>query len=297
MRDVMPAHLVIRGDIYYFRRAVPRHLVIRFGRAELKFSLQTRDVIRAQIRCQTYSNRFDMLVATVEQIPALGIQNIDSLIRTYFEGLLSEAEELVFLIRNDDSVDIEDEITEAEAQRKIIQKRVGQGKIDDATKYDAEILLEQIGAKDTKLGVDDFEKLCEGILRAQAEKRRIIGAMLRGAYDEVAPKDPLLEGVESPGLPLLLSEGSVDAADTLGAIIEKYFTFKTSQDWVSKTADENRRILGWFRDRVGSSRKIKDVTIDDVRDFRDLLLKLPKNFSLMTKFAGKSLAEIAEVGS
>ena len=200
MRGVMPAHLVIRAGVYYFRRAVPRHLVVRFGRAELKYSLQTRDIIRAQIRCQTYSNRFDTLVATVEQIPALRMQNIENLIRTYFAGLLSEAEEIVFLMRNDNSVDIEDEIIEAETQRKIIQKQIGQGKIDAATKHDAEKLLEQTGAKDTKLGMDDFEKLCGGILRAQAEKRRIISAMLRGTYDDVAPKDQLLVGVESPGL-------------------------------------------------------------------------------------------------
>ena len=103
MWGVMPAHLVRRGGIYYFRRAVPRHLVVRFGRAELKYSLQTRDIIHAQIRCQTYSNRFDTLVATVEQVPALRMQNIESLIRTYFAGLLSEAEEIVFLMRGEGS--------------------------------------------------------------------------------------------------------------------------------------------------------------------------------------------------
>ena len=193
MWGTMPAHLVRRGDIYYFRRAVPRHLVVRFGRAELKYSLQTRDIIRAQIRCRTYSNRFDALVATVEQIPALGMKNIDSLIRTYFAGLLSEVEELVFLMRDDDFVDIKAEIVEAEAHREAIHERIALGKIDTTTKLEAEELLHQTAAAGTKSGLDDFEMLCHGILRARAEQRRIISAMLRGAYDETAPRDPLFE--------------------------------------------------------------------------------------------------------
>jgi hypothetical protein len=34
-------HLVLRGTTYYFRMAVPRHLVKKVGRAEVSTSLRT----------------------------------------------------------------------------------------------------------------------------------------------------------------------------------------------------------------------------------------------------------------
>lgn len=34
-------HLVLRGTIYYFRMAVPHHLVKKVGRAEVSTSLRT----------------------------------------------------------------------------------------------------------------------------------------------------------------------------------------------------------------------------------------------------------------
>ena len=291
MRGRMPAHLVRRGEFYYFRRALPRHLAHRFGRRELKFSLRTRDALQARLRCRVYSNRFDALVAAVDRMPTLDKQKIESLVRTFFEGLLSQAEEVVFLMRDDDFVDIKAEIVEAEAQREAIQERIALGKIDTTTKLEAEELVHQTTAAGTKLGLDDFEMLCHGILRARAEQRRIISAMLRGAYDETVPRDPLFEGMKSPGLPPLAGEEAEGGAGTIAAVIGKYSAFKTN--WVAKTRDENLKVLGWFCDHVGPERRIKDVTIQDVRAFRDMLLKLPKNFSKMAKFKGKTLGEIA----
>ena len=52
----MPAsrvpHLMLRGQIFYFRRAVPGRLQIRFGRSSIKASLRTHNRVTANLRCR-----------------------------------------------------------------------------------------------------------------------------------------------------------------------------------------------------------------------------------------------------
>ncbi|WP_430695034.1 DUF6538 domain-containing protein [Rhodopseudomonas rhenobacensis] len=53
--------LVRRDAIFYFRMAVPRQLVPRAGRSEIKASLRTSDPLTAKVRSRLLSNAFDAL--------------------------------------------------------------------------------------------------------------------------------------------------------------------------------------------------------------------------------------------
>lgn len=58
-------HLVRRGGVYCFRMAVPRDLVARFGRREIKGSLKTSDPFTARSRCRKLSSAFERLIKRV----------------------------------------------------------------------------------------------------------------------------------------------------------------------------------------------------------------------------------------
>ncbi len=100
--------------------------------------------------------------------------------------------------------------------------------------------------------------------------------MLRGVYSQAAPTDPLFIGVKSPGMPPPPGTTAPANTRTVGPVVESYVTFKEVHDWTSKTTNESWRILYWFRDHMGPATPIEMVKTDDVRDFRDLLLKVPK---------------------
>lgn len=288
-------HLMQRGDVFYFRRAVPRPLWVRMGRREVCLSLRTRDVSTARLLCRLFSNRFEQFIEAVEGMPGLTKDKIDNILRGYFEGLLSRAEEIVFLGPQDSSFDRQFEIDGTEEEHQELQAKLASGQFDRITRSETRELIETQGIASDQVPADEYRMLCNGVLRARIEQRRILAAMLSGALDETIPKDPLFQGVKSPGLPALPGEEPTVGKDTLDAVIARYCDFKMTQDWVPKTADEKRRILGWFCDQVGPTRKIKDVTVEDVRAFRDLLIKLPKHFTKLAALAGKTLPEIVAV--
>lgn len=66
-----PKYLVKRGEIYYFRMAIPTDLRSRFGSVEVKTSLKTDDWRLARLRCRYLSNRFERLFMAAETMPEL----------------------------------------------------------------------------------------------------------------------------------------------------------------------------------------------------------------------------------
>ena len=55
-----------------------------------------------------------------------------------------------------------------------------------------------------------------------------------------------------------------------------YFQWKAEQGWGGSMKDESLRVLGWLGEEVGSSTLIEAITRDQVREFRDCLLRLGK---------------------
>lgn len=55
-----------------------------------------------------------------------------------------------------------------------------------------------------------------------------------------------------------------------------YFLWKDEQNWGGSMKDESRRVLGWLEEEVGPSTPLEAITRDQVREFRDCLLRLGK---------------------
>jgi len=288
-------YLCKRDRIFYFRRAVPIHLMERFGRREIKVSLRTRNEFTARIRCREISNWFERLMVRVARMPNLTKDKIDSLLQGYFEGLFSKAEELAVMLPDDPDIDLSFEIDGLRSEQTSLKKRIGERDYDNVTQHDAQELITTNGYAAPGLSNEEFDAVCNGILRAKAEQCRILRAMLRGEYEDTEPIDPLFKSVTSPGLPLVPGEKSPPHSSTVLSVIQRYCDLKSIHDWVPKTRDENERILGWLAELIGSEKKIKAVTLDDVREFRDVLIKLPANFSKSKEFKGMSLREISQI--
>ena len=290
------SHLTRRGDVFYFRRAIPVQLTAKLDRKEWKFSLRTSDRVVARLRCRECSNAFDQFMDVVSQMSTVDAKEINLLLRNFFETLLSEGEDIIFRIRDDASLNNTEETEEAERLKGEYQKEIASNTFSGLTKSNAIDLLVSVGRSKKDIGHEDFDDLCRGILRAKSEQNRIFSAMLRGAYDEVTPKDQLFDGIVSPGLPSLPGESVPAKGDTASHIIEKYIEIRSSNEWTQKTTNENERLLGWFVDQIGKTRKLKDITADDVRTFRDLISKLPKSFSKRSMYGDLSLQQIADKG-
>lgn len=290
-------NLFRRGDVYYFRRAIPKDICNQLHRAELNWSLKTRDNCTARIRCRLFANRFEQFVRDIRRMPHLDKKAIDQMLRSYFADLVSKCEEIVTLGPDDPLIDMEHEIKGNDELLTAMRHDMATGCVDKLTFQEARSIISQNFGPDIKVPADELRSIHNGILRARIESLRILQAMLQGRYDETVPRDPMFEGVVSPGLPTLLGEEPYEQTKTVGAIIEKYLDFKSTQDWVPKTAVESTRVLHWFRDNVGANRPLSSLDVEDVRIFRDLLIKLPKHASKDAADGGMTLQQIVENSS
>lgn len=230
-------------------------------------------------------------------MPELDKQAIDQMLRSYFADLLSKSEEIAFLAPQDPQFDWDLEIDGSETAMSQLQQQLGTGQIDGLTAREARKLAEHFIGDGVQVPHDELRVLCNGILRARIENHRVLVAMLRGKYDETEPRDPMFQGVRSTGLPSLPGEKPPAKSLSLASTIQKYRDHKSAHDWVSKTAAESARVLHWFEESVGASRPLTSLTVEDVREFRDALLKLPKHASTAIKSDGATFHQLVSSSS
>jgi integrase len=217
-------------------------------------------------------------------------EQIKELAQAYFVEKWSKSREFALLVPTDEQYDpiAETEWLKHDEQR--LRSLASQGKFNSVV-FDAKELVANLAPGQPVSG-DDLAQLYGALLRAQIEDRRILAALLSGKYDESEPIDPLFKGMSEPPLPPLKGEKSIGTGSSLAEIAKKFCEQKSTTEWVVKTYNENRRVLDWFIEWVGGQKPIKSVSLEDVRDFRDAIQKLPANFTKAKKYAGQSIKQI-----
>ena len=288
------AHLARRGGVFYFRAAVPRGLVEKFGCREIKLSLQTRDPQIARLRCRACSSAFERLVAGGRGMPDLTQEQITKVLRGFLENELSKSAQSAFLLPQEGTVDLNEQIMHFQDALSDMREKLAQQAFDPACQNQAQALIKSTGSSAADVSGLQLSLVCAGVLRAQIENFRVMVAMLKGKYDEATPLDPLFKGIDVPPLPALPGVKSVAVSETVSSLATKFLHLKGAHDWVPKTRRDNERVLEWFKEIAGPEKPIKALAIEDVRAFRDVLLRMPANYSKSKKHAGKSLKEVAE---
>lgn len=293
--------LVRRGEIFYFRMAVPRQLVPRMRRSELKVSLRTSDPLAAKVRSRLLSNAFDMLFKGLEAMPHLTPAMIDERIRDYFQRCLNKSLEYALLLPTDPFCDLEKEVIALRDSVEQMRKQLAAQSFSQSLVQDATTVLQQSTSENDFIDPETLQYACGTVLRAKIENARVLAAQLSGRYEDTAPRDPLFAGMAATGLPPI--EG--DAAPTqpkwltLKAVGELYCDFKGKHDWVSKTAMDVRRILTLAEEAIGADKPMRLVDTDDVKAVRDLIAALPPNYAKYkanNSLTAKAVVEKSGVG-
>ena len=286
MANYVVPYLTRRGNVFWFRMAVPVRLLHRLGRREIKFSLRTTVPEVARARCRILAVEFLQLTANGIQMAELSQDIIARLARAVLAKQLDEIEDLtVHKIPDDPAVDREVELSSALEEAAKLQKSFLVRPFDQATTREAETALIGAGLSRKGAGMEGFEALCSAILRARIEALRIYAATLSGRFNEAVPKDPLFLS-QSP-----VAHEKPDGP-SVRELADRYFAFKSGREWVGKSETDNRRIIGSFMDLVGGDRPITSLSDADIREFRDALQILPSNFR---KRKGMDRADIKSV--
>ena len=271
------AHLARRGDVFYFRRAIPKALVPVFGRRELKLSLGTDERHTARMRCRDMANAFERMLGEVSGMAALTQEQIEALLRAYFTRQWAVAQEAVHYSsdKHDRELDPAHEAACAKEEANTLRQRAIAHQYDNAIRADARELLDQHGHGAKAVDLEKLDTICNGILRAQAEQRRIFAAMLEGRFAETVPSDPLFAGMKAPGLPPTdgdqLPKADAPAGEPLSAIFEAW---KAEKKPPAKLVMEFGKGIRRFMELHGD---VPAITISKamIREFKAALQKLP----------------------
>ncbi len=291
-------YLTRRRNVFYFRRALPAAVVGQLGRRELNLSLRTANPVIARQRCRVAANVFELALARVERMRKLNSGKIDGLVRTYFEREWERMNERVWIISEDPAADAADELEGAREIISQLEVKFGSYSIDNPTRFDAAQLLQAGGYKNVLPASEACEQVARGMMRARIEALRIFAATLQGKTGELAPKDPLFDGIVVTGMPALLDEGQ-GGDKSLAEKIIQYCDFKSGGDWTERTAKEFRRGLDMFAGFAGPSTPVEKIGPAEIRSFRDLLAKLPKGYRANPKYCDKpitAMPDLAEPG-
>lgn len=189
-------HILRRGDVYHWRRRVPRELVCRIGRRELLKSLQTRHKPTALCRARELSTAADSLFTVIMNTPTLSAEQIDDLARQWFRQIVAQWETKTVVREKFQSLlsvggtplAPEAEASVLEGMRVRVQKALAENDLNPSVNI-ADALLRDAGL-DIPDDSPEYKRLCLTVLRAQAEYFKLTAAWRNGNFG-VAPTDPL----------------------------------------------------------------------------------------------------------
>lgn len=287
-------YLERRAGIWTLRVRVPDGVKLRVGLLEVRRSLRTHSAERACLLAATLVARLQEIfrMASTDMVTKVQVQ---ALIERCFAGLQSETEGYALTF-----ADPEYELHE---QRRMIDERltalrcqVASGTFDGEVQAVSNRLLAQHGWSALPPGL--MRDLSEGVARALAEQQRLYEFRLTDRLMPYKPQDPFFKRSETataaPPPPVPLPPTPVKVGPTAREAVDRYIKAKR-QSWTRKTPIHRARQLNLFVEHVGEDRILRSVTKDDLRAFRDGLLRLRRNHhtGASLSFYGRQTEKVA----
>ncbi len=269
-----PTNLVRRGDVFYFRTAIPSAVRKSFSRLEFKVSLRTTNLEQAKLRQRWISFLWENITQALSTMAIASSVRIDQVVRRYFS---EEVDNLVLHATEGPrhpSFEMEAEIADASQFLVNLRARIGSRQYTELDVYQAVDLLKKSDLEIPPKGSDTLDDVCNKTLRARAEAVRIFLALLQGRHDEAVPKDSLFAG-ESTSTPTINGQWQ-EQRKSVGELAATYVE-EHRKIWGPKTVLDKTRVNNLFLKIADPATPISDITPDMVREFKSKLTALPAN--------------------
>ncbi len=269
-----PTNLVRRGDVFYFRTAIPSRIRKAFARLEFKVSLRTTDREQATLRQRWLSYLWEDVIQALTAMATLSPVRIDQVVREYFSEQVNN-----FVLHAEEgprnvAFETDRELSDATQFLAEIRARIGSRQYTPLDKDTATGLLVKSALDVPPAGSDVFDEVCNKTLRARAEAIRIFVALLQGRHDEAHPRDPLF--MQGAPVSRTINTSWSERTHLLEHLTETYVE-EHRKSWAAKTVIDKARVHRWFLEVAGAKTPVTDITPDMIREFKSLLLKLPAN--------------------
>jgi integrase len=305
MRVVAQTHLVRRGNTFHFRIAVPRELVARVGRGEIKTTLRTTDPLTARQRSRVLSSAIEALFEEVRRMPELTRQHVERRVREYFQDCLDRSHELADLLPQDKrSWDRDAEVATLHRRIENLTRALTDRDFTPALEREVLDILHPDEPEAQKGDLDTFRYACTLVLRAKIQDAKLLAAELMG--EPSRPSDPMFEGARAPEFPPLPGEERrrsrvvihrvehEEDAISYEEMIRRYRAHRQVENLAPRTLLELDRAFRLGSEVIEPTLPISQITTEHVRAVRDLISRLPANFDKNEAFAGMTAQRAVE---
>ncbi|WP_281926559.1 site-specific integrase [Roseibium album] len=278
-----------RGATYYHRAAIPRDIKTTYPKTEETFSLGTKDYQEAlrlvrqeavKVDRRFDEHRLELSKAAQPALEELSQAQIDLIGDIYYAFLLEEDEEL----REEgfESKSFEEHADDIEMLGGINRNAYARG--EDTEGFFRDEAEEVLSWTNVDLKLNPQSKSWRKLIR------KLQTTTLRASEDKKARNRG--DVVETPQVTKLHETRSV-TTPLLSEAVSSWIREKSRASWGEKTADDHRIWADRFVLIVGD-RPIQDYAKTDGRAFKDVLLKLPPNWTRQPDLQDLSIKEAAE---
>ena len=296
--NIVQKYLLRRKDTYYFRLKVPKRLRPQIECREIKKSLSTLDLNKAEILSTLLLRKLNKLFCLAES------EMFDrEKFRQHFAKATKEA--LEFL---DDGLATYS-ASQCELNREKKHHERNEAMLRDALMFNTPDVFKNL-TFDAKTYLDNNvpDYTDEDLAIAIRERRKLYltETKIRSQFFQGIPYEETSEYKEleqkylsQPNIQIIQVPGAVTPAP-----VEKVMTLKEAVDayvqdkgqsggWTTRTKTQNQLTLSLICEVLGPKRDIKTITRQEFVDFRNnIMTKLPSNFSKSPQFRKKSLQQI-----
>lgn len=242
---------------------------------------------------------FEQLMQRVEQMAKPSLEQVKQLVREYFVTEWQDANDVFWCMQRDKSIPASEEMTALEGNIKLLQASLADNEYGEGIHTSTQRLASDHGYSLRPLD-EEYDLLCQGIVRALIQKRHILIEKIKGNFSGAYPQDPYFMGIDDPGLPPIpdtakapTAAASQNSQMKLAPAIDMYIKELRFRKISEKTVEDKKRSLGWAVDLLGGpDRILASITSREVRDLRHVIEHLPKSFSTNSKYKGMQIRDI-----
>ena len=295
-----PSYLVRNSHSYCFRMYVPKDLRIHINRKELRYSLRTGYLSEAKDKARAIAVYVQMIFKLIRrgdpQIMKLTDEQVNEMIRTYFDRLIAEYDEPV--PSSDDLIrqgiappsDYRSFISEIDDVRETFLLNLQNGNYESVEK-DADQLLMENGVTEIDKESSSYRKLCAGLIRSEIKGCEYQKKQLMGEFSDDLERDIFGLPDEKPATQSTV-QNTVPSI-TLSELVKKYIKENLkAENWKPTTVKEYVSSAKMIEFIFGSDTLTDTIGHPETNRFKEVLTKLPPNIFKFKKYKGKSVDEI-----
>lgn len=278
------SYLIQLPSSYYFRIRVPPYLHNVVGKTEIRYSLRCGSLVKAKPKARLLAGKLQRLFS-YENIMELSQEQIQDIILGYMHDALNN--------------DMDERMFQFEALPQETMKEDNQG-----VEYVLESLRAELGRSNHVVAVgekvkkilaeknltvdtdsNDFKMLCWELLNAEIKVAETVLERNKG-------REVLRPPVRRT------SQTQEKSSESFGKVADAFRDEAIrAKSWGKGTEAEYVTTLDFIKEFFGEEKPIHKVDVEQVRDFKNLMMKMPKHFRIRLKkeYKGLTLKEISEL--